>query len=90
MAIDQKSFLFFGSEKGDKTAATLYTLVQSAQGNCVDVWPYLTDVLRRIQAIAPGDTKALDPKQAKAVGVFEAELSDEWEGSESGAAAGQS
>jgi transposase len=26
----------------------------------VDVWPYLTDVLRRIPAIAPGDTAALE------------------------------
>ncbi|MGO9110210.1 MAG: transposase domain-containing protein [Thermoguttaceae bacterium] len=37
-----------------------YTLVQSARRNCVDVWPYLTDVLRRIAAIAPGDTAALE------------------------------
>jgi hypothetical protein len=34
--------------------------VQSARRNCVDVWPYLTDVLRRIAAIAPGDTAALE------------------------------
>jgi transposase len=26
----------------------------------VDVWPYLTDVLRRIAAIAPSDTIALE------------------------------
>jgi hypothetical protein len=26
----------------------------------VDVWPYLTDVLRRIAAIAQGDTAALE------------------------------
>jgi hypothetical protein len=26
----------------------------------VDVWPYLTDVLRRIVAITPGDTAALE------------------------------
>ena len=60
VAIGRKNFLFFGSEKGGKTAATLYTLVQSARRNCVDVWPYLTDVLRRIAAIAPGDTTALE------------------------------
>ena len=45
---------------GGKTAATLYTLVQSARRNCVDVWPYLTNVLRRIAAIAPNDTAALE------------------------------
>lgn len=60
IAIGRKNYLFFGSEKGGKTAATLYTLVQSARRNCVDVWPYLTDVLRRIAAIAPGDTAALE------------------------------
>jgi hypothetical protein len=38
----------------------LYTLVQSARRNCIDVWPYLTDVLRRITAINPGDTTALE------------------------------
>jgi transposase/uncharacterized coiled-coil protein SlyX len=60
VAIGRKNYLFFGSENGGKTAATLYTLVQSARRNCVDVWPYLTDVLRRIAAIAPGDTVALE------------------------------
>ncbi len=52
--------MFFGSEKGGQTAATLYTLVQSARRNCVDVWPYLTDALRRLPAIPPTDTAALE------------------------------
>jgi transposase/uncharacterized coiled-coil protein SlyX len=60
VAIGRKNYLFFGSERGGQTAATLYTLVQSARRNCVDVWPYLTDVLCRIAAIAPGDTAALE------------------------------
>ncbi len=60
VAIGRKNYLFFGSEHGGQTAATLYTLVQSARRNCVDVWPYLTDVLRRIAAIAPSDTAALE------------------------------
>ena len=55
-----REYLFFGSEHGGQTAATLYTLVQSARRNCVDVWPYLTDVLRRIAAIAIGDTATLE------------------------------
>jgi hypothetical protein len=41
VAIGRKNYLFFGSEHGGQTAATLYTLVQSARRNCVDVWPYL-------------------------------------------------
>ena len=60
VAIGRKNYLFLGSEKGGKTSATLYTLVQSARRNCVDVWPYLTDVLQRIAAIAPADTAALE------------------------------
>jgi transposase/uncharacterized coiled-coil protein SlyX len=60
IAIGRKNYMFFGSEHGGQTAATLYTLVQSARRNHVDVWPYLTDVLRRIPAIAPGDTAALE------------------------------
>ena len=60
VAIGRKNYLFFGSEKGGQTAATLYTLVQSARRNCVDVWPYLTDVLRRLPGIAPTDTAALE------------------------------
>ena len=60
VAIGRKNYLFMGSEKGGQTAATLYTLVQSARRNCVDVWPYLTDVLRRLPAIAPDDTAALE------------------------------
>ena len=60
VAIGRKKYLFFGSEKGGQTAATLYTLVQSARRNCVDVWPYLTDVLRRLPAIDPSDTAGLE------------------------------
>jgi hypothetical protein len=60
VAVGRKNYLFFGSEKGGQTAATLYTLVQSARRHCVDVWPYLTDVLRRLPAIAPHDTAALE------------------------------
>jgi hypothetical protein len=37
---------------GDGDKHEFYTLVQSARRNCVDVWPYLIDVLRRIAAIA--------------------------------------
>ena len=60
VAIGRKNYLFFGSEKGGRTGAILYTVVQSARRNCVDVLPYLTDVLRRIAAIAPTDTAALE------------------------------
>jgi transposase len=64
VAIGRKNFLFFGSQNGGRTAATLYSIVQSARRNNVDVLPYLTDVLRRLPAItstgAPPDPAALD------------------------------
>jgi transposase len=60
IAVGRKNYLFFGSERGGKTAATLYTLVQSARRNNVEVWSYLTDVLRRLPAIPPTDTAALE------------------------------
>ena len=58
IVINQNGLRRYLGRSGGKTAATLYTLVQSARRNCVDVWPYLTDVLRRIAAIAPNGTAA--------------------------------
>lgn len=66
VTIGRKNFLFFGSEHGGRTAATLYTIVQSARRHNVDVLPYLTDVLRRLPVIThsatggPPDPAALD------------------------------
>lgn len=60
VAIGRKNYLFVGSERGGQTAATLYTLVQNARRNGVNVWPYLTDVLRRLPGIAPTDPAALE------------------------------
>ena len=61
-AIPGPTPLFFGSKQGGQTAAALYmyTPVQSARRNCVDVWPYLTDVLRRLPAIPHTDMAALE------------------------------
>ncbi len=58
VAIGRKNFLFFGSLRGGQAAATLYSVVQSARLYHVDVMAYLTDVLRRLPAIAPTDTAA--------------------------------
>jgi transposase/uncharacterized coiled-coil protein SlyX len=60
VACGRKNYLFVGSEIGGRTAATLYTVIQSARRNLVDVWPYLTDVLRRIAGIEPGDEASLE------------------------------
>ena len=53
VTVGRKNFLFFGSENGGRTAATLYTIVQTARRHHVDVLPYLTDVLRPCQDYPP-------------------------------------
>lgn len=58
-ALGRKNYLFFGSLAGGRTAATLYSVVQSAKLYDLDVTAYLTDVLRRLPAIEPRDQPAL-------------------------------
>jgi transposase len=58
-ALGRKNFLFFGSLSGGRTAAVLYSVVQSAKLHHLDVTAYLTDVLRRLPAILPVDEPAL-------------------------------
>jgi transposase len=61
VAIGRKNYLFFGSLRGGQTAATLYSVVQSARLYHLDVTAYLTDILRRLPAILPTDTAAIRP-----------------------------
>jgi transposase len=59
VAIGRKNYLFYGSLSGGRTAATLYSVVQSARHHRLDVTTYLTDVLRRLPALAPDDAAAI-------------------------------
>jgi hypothetical protein len=47
-AIGRKNFMFVGSDRGGRTAATLYSLVASCKRNQVDPFAYLKDVLERL------------------------------------------
>jgi transposase len=58
-ALGRKNYLFFGSLGGGRTAATLYSVVQSAKLYHLDVTAYLTDALRRLAALLPTDTSAI-------------------------------
>jgi len=60
LALGRANWLFLGRESAGSTAATLYTVIQSARMNAVDVLPYLTDVLRHLPAVEAGDTASLD------------------------------
>ena len=51
IAIGRKNWLFCGSEKGGRTAATLFTIIASALRNKLDPWAYLRDVLTRLPAL---------------------------------------
>jgi transposase/uncharacterized coiled-coil protein SlyX len=57
-ALGRKNYLFFGSLSGGRTAATLYSVVQSAKLHHLDVTAYLTDILRRLPAMLPTDESA--------------------------------
>jgi hypothetical protein len=61
VAIGRKNYLFYGSLRGGQTAATLYSVIQSARLYHLDVTAYLTDVLRRLPAILPMDSGAIRP-----------------------------
>ena len=48
IALGRKNYLFMGSERGGKSAAIAYTLIETAKLNGVDPQAWLTDVLTRI------------------------------------------
>jgi len=58
-ALGRKNFLFFGSFNGGRTAATLYSVVQSARLYNLDVTAYLTDILRRLAGMTIYDSVLL-------------------------------
>jgi transposase len=48
IALGRKNYLFMGSERGGKSAAIAYSLIETAKLNGVDPQAWLTDVLGRI------------------------------------------
>jgi hypothetical protein len=59
VAVGRKNHLFYGSLRGGQTAATLYSVVQSARLYHLDVPAYLTNVLRELPAILPTNIAAI-------------------------------
>ena len=47
-AIGRKNYLFVGSDRGGRTAATLNSLVGSCKRHLVDPFAYLKDILERL------------------------------------------
>ena len=48
IALGRKNYLFMGPERGGKSAAIAYTLIETAKLNGVDPQAWLTDTLARI------------------------------------------
>ena len=48
IAIGRKNYMFIGSERGGKSAAIIYTLIETAKLNGVDPQAWLTETLARI------------------------------------------
>jgi transposase len=48
VALGRKNWLFAGSERGGRSAAIAYTLIETAKLNGIDPQAWLTDVLGRI------------------------------------------
>jgi transposase len=59
--IGRKNYLFFGSDRGGRTAAVLYSLMASCKANSVEPWAYLRDMLTRLsnQAQPPSESLAI-------------------------------
>ncbi|QEG00736.1 Transposase IS66 family protein [Stieleria maiorica] len=48
LTIGRKNWLFVGSNRGGRVAATMYSLVSSAARHHLDVWAYVDDCLRQL------------------------------------------
>jgi transposase len=66
VAIGRKNWLFAGSLNGGKSAATLYTLVQSCRRLRIDPFEYLRDVLGRVSTHPDSRIDELIPAAWKA------------------------
>lgn len=49
IALGRKNYLFAGSDSGGETAASIYTITETAKLNGINPWVYLREVLKRIQ-----------------------------------------
>jgi len=64
IAVGRKNWIFFGNERGGKTAAVMYSLIATCKEHDVDPRTYLRDVLLRIGKVS--DVSELTPYGWKA------------------------
>src|SRR5690606_11827162 len=65
VAVGRKNWLFAGSLRGGRAAATIYTLVQSCRKAGVDPCAYLADVLTRVATHPAARVEELIPANWK-------------------------
>lgn len=73
IATGRKNWLFFGSPRGGRAAAIIYSIIASARRHNLDVWQYLGDILRRLADLNPGELDRLLPdawRQEQAPATF--------------------
>jgi len=61
IAIGRKNWMFFGSQRGGRAAAIIYSIIASARRHELDIWQYLGDILRRLADLKPGELAHLLP-----------------------------
>jgi len=59
--IGRRNWLFFQTERGGHTAATIYTLTLTCKRLCIDVHAYLHDVFQRLPSATPEELPQLLP-----------------------------
>lgn len=63
IGLGRKNWLFFGSDKGGRTAAILFTMTQSAKRHRLNLFAYLNEVLERLPGIPVSRLLELLPDQ---------------------------
>lgn len=61
IALGRKNYLFTGSQRGGEATATLYSVIESAKANNLNVYDYLKDVLQRLPTLSDDHIEDLLP-----------------------------
>jgi transposase len=61
VAVGRKNWMFFGSDRGGKAAAVIFSLMATCKQNGVNPWAWLAYVLEKLPVTDPADYPALLP-----------------------------
>lgn len=61
ITVGRKNYLFTGSDRGGKAAATIYSLIESCKINKINPYTYLRDILTRLPNTLNRDIRSLLP-----------------------------